>query len=178
VKITARKLNGPIAAGLNGAFAVEFPMGIALIFGGAPFRMADMTHLGRVGYPTYRVKCATEVPGDADDEVPCQDYSVPRELDLLNAVERAIQAAFQGRAVFAGCYGGIGRTGVFMATVLKVLMPDMMDYVGLTRNLYLRGTIETEEQMELVDEIEVDALRRKVKWMWVRAVIRQALFGR
>jgi hypothetical protein len=176
--IAANKL--PVT-GLNGAFELYFPMGVTLVFAGAPFRMANnptLTHLGRPGTQPYRVKCATEVAGVFDFEVPCEDFGVPKHWDMKDAVYAAIEAAFQGRPVFAGCMGGIGRTGTFLAVVLKVLCPEYGyetdGYVMAVRQLYLRNAVETQAQANLVSSIDVYDLRSKIKWLWLKAVIRNA----
>jgi hypothetical protein len=189
VKAVARKIEGPEAKGLNGAFEVEYTLGVRMVLGGAPFAMADMTHLEWGGSQPYRVKCASEVRGVADIEIVCQDFGTPEPEDLLEAVDAAITAAFKGRPVFAGCMGGIGRTGVFMATVLKVLDPQQVfgsasfrlswqPQVQMARQLYLSHTVETDQQEKLVDMIDVSKIRRKLKWLWAMAVVRQTLFGR
>lgn len=181
MKSIARKIEGPLATGLNGAFEVEFPMGVQLVFGGAPFRMAGMTHLDRLDIPIFRVKCATEIQGDFDAEVPCQDFGTPKPKDMKAAVEEAIEAAFKGEPVFAGCMGGIGRTGTFLAVVLKVLCPqygfETDGYVRAVKQLYFPPAVETDGQYSLISSIDVDDLRRKVKWLWLKAVIRRTIFG-
>jgi hypothetical protein len=182
MKSIAQKLHGPVAQGLNGAFEVKFPMGVTLVFGGAPFVMAGMTHLNRDGTLPYRVKCATEIQAPAEVEVPCQDFGVPSEADMRAGVRAAITAAFQGQPVFAGCMGGIGRTGTFYAVVLKVLCPQFGftedGFVKAVKKLYLTSAVETGQQYDLIDEIYVDDLRAQVKWLWLKAVIRQLLTGR
>jgi hypothetical protein len=179
MKTDVVKIEGPLVAGLNGAFAVELPMSVNLYFGGAPFRMAGMTHLERVGSPLYRVKCATEVAGTFEEEVPAQDFGVPTHTAMRLAVTHAVEAAFQGRPVFAGCVGGIGRTGTFLAVVLKVFYPTYSgeQLVYMTRAVYLGHAIETAEQKKLIDTIDVSALQRRVKWLWMKAVLRKLLGG-
>jgi hypothetical protein len=180
VKIIAQKVDAR-GTGLNGAFSLTLPMGVVLVFAGAPFRMSEtafLTHLEPAGSPTFTVKCATEVAGAADTTVPCEDYGTAKPADLRDAAEEAIEAAFQGRPVFAGCMGGIGRTGVFLSVVLKAFYPDVdeTEIVPMLRNLYLPYTVETPEQEKLVQCIDLEKLQGRIKWLWLKAVIRKT-FG-
>jgi hypothetical protein len=179
MRVVGRKIEGGAAAGLNGAFMLELPMGIQLVFGGAPYRMAGMTHLEQVGSPLFRVKCATEIQGEFDVEVPCEDFGVPLHWDMRDAVYAAMVAAFQGRPVFAGCMGGIGRTGTFYAVLLKVFYPGqpVENLVPMVKRLYYGSAVETGEQQQLISDIDVDYLQRQVKWLWLKAVARKLLSG-
>lgn len=170
LKSIARGCRLPPQARLNGAFRVDYPMGISLLFAGAPFMYAD-----RAAQPAFRVKCATEQPGVADWTVPSVDFGVPTDEDMLKGVEAAITAAFNGQSVFAGCAGGIGRTGTFLSVVLKVLQPDLpaAQIVPTIRRIYLSHAVETKGQKELIERIDVSALRRKIKWLWLAAVWRK-----
>ena len=165
---------------LNGAFDVLFPLGVKLTFSGAPFRHA---HQGKMdGRPPYRVKCATEQSGACEIEVPCQDFGTPTHEDMLAGVEAAIDAAFAGKPVFAGCAGGIGRTGTFLAVVLKALNAEVVgfEHVPLpwwekVRIVYLKFAVETKGQKDLIEDIDVSAIRRRIKWLWAKAVFRKMM---
>jgi hypothetical protein len=180
MKVIAHAMGGRVAQGLNGAFRLSLPMDVDLYFGGAPYRMNGMTHLEALGSPLYRVKCATEIQADFDVEVPCQDFGVPTNADMRYAVGQAIEAAFRGRPVFAGCMGGIGRTGTFLAVVLKVFYPKVpvKSLVPMVKRVYFGPAVETEEQYRLIESIDVSALQRRVRWLWLKAVIRRTLWGR
>lgn len=160
----------PHAGQMNGSFEVAFPLGVTLRFAGAPFRNGN----GLDG-DVLRVKCATEQPGRCDVAVPCEDFGTPTHETMLEGVERAIEAAFDGKLVFAGCAGGIGRTGTFLSVVLKVLQPGLSagEIVPLIRKIYLRGAVETQGQQKLIREIDVRRLQKRVKWLWLRAVFRR-----
>jgi hypothetical protein len=181
MKSIARK--NPIATkamDLNGGFDVEFPGGVKLMFFGAPFRQA---HLVRASFPTYAVKAATEQRGDFDAEVPCEDFGVPTHDDMRKAVASAIEAAFAGKAVFAGCAGGIGRTGTFLAVVLKTLQAAPASgysagWVDLVRQVYMKHAVETPAQRKLIDQIDVSSIQRRVKWLWFKAAVRKFFLGR
>ena len=154
---------------MNGCFTVQFPLIRKFWFYGAPFMYA-----GEVGNG-FKVKCATEQPGAADFTIPSVDFGVPTDEDMLKGVEAAIIAAFNGQPVFAGCMGGIGRTGTFLSVVLKVLQPDLpaSQIVSTIRQVYLSHAVETKGQKELIERIDVSALRRKIKWLWLAAVWRR-----
>lgn len=165
--------------GLNGGFEVRFPLGIVLQFYGSPFRKAGMVD------DAFTVKCASEQPGPADVVIPCEDFGVPTHADMLRGVDRAINAAFDGEPVFAGCAGGIGRTGTFLSVVIKALNVDptpynktgksKVGYVNMIRAIYLGHAVETAKQEQLIDTIEVSDIRKTIGRLWRRAVLRKYL---
>ena len=139
----------------NGAFVVDL-RGTRLTFIGGPYRHSSQHPFA------YLVKCATEQTGRFDTEIPCQDFQPFKEADLRRALHVAIDAALAGRPVYAGCMGGIGRTGTFLAAVLKVLMPEY-DPVLLLRTVYLPHAVETAAQERLIAGLDVTDLRHKVQ---------------
>jgi hypothetical protein len=179
-KVTA--IPGAREIGLNGTFQVALPLGVKLVFAGAPFPKRGVVH------NAFVVKCATEQRGAADVEIPCEDFGVPTDRAMLNGVDRAIEAAFAGKQVFAGCAGGIGRTGTFLTVVLKALGADPTGYdghsrvplVNMIRKVYLGHAVETSAQEKLISTIDVSAIQAKIRRLWFRAVLRKYVpfFGR
>jgi hypothetical protein len=178
VKLIARVFaETPSNREVNGEFDVEFPGGVTLTFIGGPFSVADTLP------DAFKVKAATEQYGYCDISIPVADFGTPKDEDMLRAVEGAIVAAFAGKPVFAGCGAGIGRTGTFFAAVLKVLIPDVAastggqvdTYVGLVRQVYLGHAVETQDQVEFIGRLDVERLRKRVKWLWARALVRRAM---
>lgn len=75
--------------------------------------------------------------------IPIQDYSIPHSIfPFVDAFER-IRA--DHRDVFVGCFGGKGRTGLFMACFLKYLGDE--NALQTVRECYNPHAVETPEQV-------------------------------
>lgn len=74
--------------------------------------------------------------------IPIRDYSVPcNPFGFIEAFERI---RLDSRDVFVGCFGGKGRTGLFMACFLKYLGDE--DALETVRSCYNEHAVETPEQ--------------------------------
>lgn len=121
----------------------------------------------------YGVSLAAELlPVDGHDHVPCGDFRVPEVREVVPALRRALrEAVINGRPVFAGCMGGTGRTGLFLAMVISVLCPEE-DPIKAVRRLYKKGAVETPEQVRFVRAFHEsytapplrDEVRRWARW--------------
>lgn len=81
-------------------------------------------------------------------ELPVPDFGLPDEEPFRRAVERAAAAIERGRGVLAHCYGGIGRSPMFVAAVLVLRgeePPRAWERVAEARGITVP---ETEEQRE------------------------------
>lgn len=159
----------------NASFKVVIG-GVELNFSGGPYRVAARF---KEEWPdAFLVKMASEQPGQSDVAVPVQDFGTPDPAALRAAVGWAIRAAFDGKPVFVGCGAGWGRTGLFLAVVLKVLLPRLKgqeQIVKELRRIYIPQAVETPGQRALLDSIDVSGLRRMVFRLWLRAKIRQVV---
>lgn len=88
------------------------------------------------------INLMAEHPLPCDIHVPIVDYSIPKDpLDLVAAFDRILE---DPRDVYVGCFGGIGRTGLFMSCFLKYLgHPQPLAHV---RTHYNPHAVETPEQ--------------------------------
>lgn len=87
----------------------------------------------------------------SDMYVPVRDFSVPSSPSLF---EDAFEELFQdGRTVYVGCWGGIGRTGLFMACLLKYL--GHADPLGEVREKHHPHAVETEGQLDFLEKFPV-----------------------
>jgi Tyrosine phosphatase family len=132
-----------------------------VVFGGAYY---DKPH-GFVG-----VKLAPEVMADAMIELPIVDFSVPRDLNRVNEVVWAVlNHVARKDAVYVGCMGGRGRTGLFFALLTKAVgEPDPIGYV---RGNYYCKAIETEAQERYVSLYNppftrLDMVSLKLRALW------------
>lgn len=108
------------------------------------------------------VKMAMEIDHPHEISIPTKDFSIPSHKSMEGGLIEALEAMKDGNDVYAGCMGGIGRTGLFMGCMTKLMMdynfddlsandpytPD--DPVAYVRAHYSSHAIETEEQMRFV----------------------------
>ena len=78
---------------------------------GAPFRTCpdDITS----------VKMAREIPMACDIDIPTEDFSTPDMEVFTSGINKAMEALLNKGEIFIGCMGGIGRTGLAIAGLLK-----------------------------------------------------------
>jgi protein-tyrosine phosphatase len=78
-------------------------------------------------------------------EFPVRDFQVPGEgwAELIDEVIRRIES---GQRVLVHCMGGHGRTGLFLASIIAKLEPELDDPVAVMRERYCIKAIETGEQ--------------------------------
>ena len=82
--------------------------------------------------------------------LPIPDFSVPTKDELAQAVQHTISYAQAGHNIVVHCSAGIGRTGLFMATVAKqVLGLSGTEALEWIRH-YIPRAVETPEQQRLV----------------------------
>lgn len=112
---------------------------------------------------TYGVKLAPEAQGQCDLLVPIPDYGVPKQDDFEVALARIIRAAETGQVVYVGCMGGIGRTGMVLAGLRRVLCrKGGGEAIAWARANYLGHTIETRDQERLVCAFDAGRVRKLV----------------
>ena len=136
-----------IEAGIN----IELGSIKSRIYGG-PYRKSP------VGARRMKlVKMAEEIEMTCDIDIPIEDYGVPEDDTMTIGVVKAIVAMANGNDLYAGCMGGIGRTGLFMGCMAKVMLDytkSKEDPVSFVRKQYMRHTIETAEQLDYVREFD------------------------
>lgn len=118
------------------------------------------------------VKMAEEIDHPHQISIPTEDFSVPDVTDMQYGLIDALTAMKRGNDVYAGCMGGIGRTGLFMGCMAKVMqdlgargtVPTMYvhDPVDFVRNHYNGHAIETEEQRRYVRTFDTAIVLRWV----------------
>jgi len=89
--------------------------------------------------------------------LPIQDFSVPEDTAaVLQALRLAIRLVARGDAIYVGCRGGLGRTGLFLALMAKAV--GVLDPIGHVRRAYNLHAVETTEQEEYVEEFDTSPL--------------------
>lgn len=130
---------------------------------GGPYREIPCADDG-TPYP-FGICVAAEIVHKCDVKVHVHDFSIPngREAERIwiNAAVAGIRAALRGRMVYVGCLGGVGRTGMMLATMAKI--SGCSDPVTHIREQYNGHAVETLEQMKFIRTLNVDAARSRLK---------------
>ena len=136
----------------NGMFVLTTPNGVdCLIFGGPYVNKPNSNIVG--------VKMAEEINLPCDIDIPTSDFSVPDVQVFRRGLIKAIVNISKGNSLYIGCMGGIGRTGLFIAALLRIYNPSE-DPVYLTRLMYLRNAVETQEQKTYILNLPIVDLVR------------------
>lgn len=131
---------------------------------GGPYHDIVRSKTCRTG---LRIKMAKEIDEPCDVSIPTQDYSTPTDEDVRNGIRQAITALLNGKNVYVGCMGGVGRTGLFLAALTATLRPDMKDAVAAVRRSYYSHAVETTQQKLWVEGF-VGRNRGFVRWQRLR----------
>ncbi len=102
------------------------------------------------------VKMAKEVPlaHDAEEiDIPTRDFHIPDVKLVTKGLHDAVVEMAFGSAVYVGCMGGKGRTGLFMAILAKAFgEKNPVEYV---RANYYKHAVETPQQYKYVEDFVV-----------------------
>jgi tRNA/tmRNA/rRNA uracil-C5-methylase (TrmA/RlmC/RlmD family) len=103
------------------------------------------------------VKMAQELKmhgkGHTEIDIPTRDFCTPNATALANGLETAVKQVLAGRPVYVGCYGGRGRTGLFLAVLAKAFgVESPVEYV---RKNYYHHAVETAEQYKFVTQFKI-----------------------
>lgn len=116
------------------------------------------------------VKMAQELPYPCAVYIPTKDYSVPPKDVLEKGLAEAVKLMLEGQPLYVGCYGGKGRTGLFLAVLAKAFgVPNPVEFI---RKTYYSHAVETEDQYAFVSNFVipkkvVEAIRKKKRWSWI-----------
>lgn len=93
------------------------------------------------------INLMAEMPLPSDIYLPIKDYSCPTDLNRMFEIFEQIKKS--EKDVYVGCFGGIGRTGLFMSCFLKYL--GYNNPIDIVREDYHPHAVETEEQRSFVN---------------------------
>lgn len=111
------------------------------------------------------IKMAQEIDHPHDFKVDTPDFSVPSVADMQQGILYGLQALADGKDIYVGCMGGIGRTGLYMGCMAKLMKdfhnskddeagPMAMDPVKYVRTWYMSHAIETAAQQAYVQTFD------------------------
>lgn len=115
-----------------------------------------------IGAPVnaFGIKLAPEVSVAGDIELEITDYGVPKNKEMfLHALWSSLEVLNENEPVYAGCFAGVGRTGMFFGALVRALgVDDPLNYV---RTYYHPRAIETQEQYDFVMDLDLRELNKK-----------------
>lgn len=139
-----------------------------VVVSGGPFDNAPGGHNQfSVAVRAERIK-----PGQAHVHLPIRDFSVPENgADVSEALIKTFKAALNGKDVYVGCMGGVGRTGLFLALMAKTA--GIEEPVKWVRENYKIHAVETNAQAKYVNDFDVTGIRKAVLgYAWGRTLAR------
>lgn len=121
----------------------------------------------------FGVKMAKEIDRPCDVDIPTEDFSVPDKKVMAWGLFHAYRGIKKHGVIYAGCMGGIGRTGLFMALMLRLAYEartsdtsDRTDeHIGYLREHYHPHSVETPEQREYVRNFNLFWLKLAVRFL-------------
>lgn len=116
------------------------------------------------------VKMAQEIQAYCDISVPTADFSTPNELQLINGLRQVLVMLADNKPVYVGCMGGTGRTGLFMACLMKAL--GHKDPVAYVREKYRGHAVETKAQEDFIANLDVSSLKWDVQLAALKATLK------
>jgi len=144
------------------SFGILFPWGVAPIMAG-PYSEKPKDSPG--------IKLAAEMKAPYMVDCPIKDFGIPNSKMIESALLSTIVLMKGGLIPFVGCGWGRGRTGLFLALLIKVAHQSTrhwwefrkVDYVGMTRRKYRPEAVETKQQEQFVRDFDAKRLVRIVR---------------
>lgn len=122
---------------------IEIPGGRKM-FGGSFFQAPTSSDI-------FTINLMKEYPLECDIYIPIQDYSCPENTHEMIEAFNAILST--KKDVYVGCFGGIGRTGLFMSSFLKYM--GHQDPIRQVRREYHPHAVETQIQVDFLNNFPV-----------------------
>lgn len=113
---------------------------------------------------TFGVLVAAEINNECNIKLHLRDFGVPslgQTIDWQKGVELTIRAGLRGDRPYVGCMGGLGRTGLMLASVAKALGEEHP--VLWIRTRYRREAVETVEQQRFIEALDVEPIRAALR---------------
>jgi len=112
---------------------------------------------------TTGVNMAAELADEfAEIYIPTEDFEVPDVVALKRGLVQGIMAIASGKHLYVGCKGGVGRTGLYLASMAKIMSEyrrkmhrPTFDPILYVRAEYMNNAVETEDQREFIDQLYV-----------------------
>lgn len=139
-----------------------------LRIGGSIYRLIGGPYRNKPDY-IPGVKLAEEIKVSALVKLDIVDFQVPTQSEAELAVLEAFVALskLERRTLYCGCMGGIGRTGLFLALMVKVWQnlgtlayAEAVDSVQYVREYYISHAVETKQQQDFVSNFDAGKIAK------------------
>lgn len=107
------------------------------------------------------IKLAPEIKAEAQAVADIKDFGVPKVDDMIRLLLWAIKIMREDSVVYVGCMMGQGRTGTFLACLVKCF--DIIDPIGYVRGKYNPHACETAQQEQFVADFPIDVVKFLLK---------------
>lgn len=136
---------------------------------GGPWRHKPVGYFGICMAPEVLEDGGLSVPSP-DISVDVKDFSTPDPDAIRLAALMGLQHALMGiKPVYVGCGFGIGRTGTMLGIMARIAKPWIQNPVEFVRRTYYAKAIETQEQRNMVETLDVSAASKLYqRWIWRR----------
>lgn len=121
-------------------------------------------------HPEYNVgvKMNVESKLPCEIDIPTRDFDVPSVAVFKRGLVQGIMAIAAGNRLYVGCMGGIGRTGLYLAGMAKVMAEykrkmhrPTFDPILYVRQQFIPHAVETKQQEQYIADLDVSAI---VEW--------------
>lgn len=137
---------------MKGRIAIPVTKWQRFVVAGGPYRDKPAGYTG--------VKMAAEIHAPHAVSIPTQDFSTPDPVVMNRGLREAIELMNEGKPLYAGCAGGIGRTGLFLAVLAKAF--GVNDPIKYVRAHYYAHAVETSAQMKYVEQFPFEPATKKL----------------
>lgn len=129
------------------------------IVGGSFFEIYKLENDGDVEF--FKVNLMAEYNLKSDLWIPIKDFSVPTDKKEFAAqIELVRDEILNGKILMVGCFGGKGRTGLFLSCLLKTFnIQNPINYVRENYNIHACETVEQELFVEEFKRLEKKDVR-------------------
>lgn len=118
----------------------------------------------------WGVKMAEEINAQCEVDLPVRDFCTPTQEAAAEALCDVVELVVQGKPLYVGCMGGIGRTGLMLALLAKSW--GIPDPVGFVRATYYAHAVETKEQQQFIQDFIVpEEVKTTIFWAKVFNVL-------
>jgi hypothetical protein len=140
------------AEAANGKVVLPLHWGQSLVVLGGRYRSKPDDVLG--------VKMAKEIALPCAVDIPSKDFGVPTDEALEQGMYDTLKLLAGNELLYVGCAGGIGRTGTFLALLLKAWGFD--EPMKHLRQVYMSRAVETLQQEKLVQTFKISTRCQKL----------------
>lgn len=138
-----------------GTLPLPFSRGRFFSVMGGPYPARPKGYLG--------VKMAAEIQLPCLIDIPTRDFQTPDQQAVTSGLIFAINCILQGKPLYVGCKGGMGRTGLFLALLAKAFgVRRPVEYV---REHYYSHAVETSEQYAFVRDFVIPREVRRAMFL-------------